>query len=165
VDSTTPGLGVDPVILNQTVDISQLTDLVVGLAYLKDPQARFAAEPNDSFPTSSKISNFQKSIEGLLLNIFTSAGFKDGFDLFHCDLTTPGKTPLYKNAISALMNYMVFLSVSYPADSHEAILADSVGEIPLYAYDLSGDSKIRSKDPQEVLQIIQADQILSENQP
>lgn len=73
----------------QTTNITPLNDLIVGLAYLEDPQARFEANPAAGFPEASKIRKFQEYIEDIFVDTFAYLAAEEDnpaytdFDLFH----------------------------------------------------------------------------------
>ncbi|MBU1169442.1 MAG: hypothetical protein KKD44_07740 [Proteobacteria bacterium] len=79
----------EKILLPQTVNITPLTDMIIGLAFLEDPQARFLANPNAGFPSESKIYKFHSTIVDLLSDTFDYLStpenlyaYKD-YNLFH----------------------------------------------------------------------------------
>jgi hypothetical protein len=155
-----------PVILEQTVNITPLTDLLVSLAYLKDTQTHFADNPYTGFPSSSKLDKFNKFLDDIFedtfdyLNILLSQGSEDpvviftDYDFLHGNLESG----------DFMDQILGILSVTYPVatepdETRKAILTlkDGIGsgdEI-FFAYDLIEDETLSEMDTGDALDIIQ----------
>lgn len=147
-------------IMSQTTNITPLTDLIIGLAYLEDPQARFEANPEAGFPSASEISTFQGYLEDDILVdtfVYLAETLEDPslefFDLFHGNWVADGP-------VDQLLTVLVvrYTETADPVSrTAELILEGGVpgNESVFYSYDLTADDELAKMQADEALQIFQ----------
>lgn len=82
-------------VFTQTVNISPLTDLIIGLAYGAEPQAKFLDNPYTGFPPTTPIRQMKNRIDEQLSDVYDHLDLKQpylidythDFNIFHNNLT------------------------------------------------------------------------------
>lgn len=148
-------------IMYQTTNITPLTDLILGLAYLEDPQARFEANPQAGFPIASKITKFQGYLEDVFEDTFTHLAVihddpsLENFDLFCGDW-------IADEDIDLLLT-VLFVRYAETLDDPVSRTAQLVleGGLPgnesvFYSYDLIADDELARMESDAALSIFKS---------